>query len=52
VEELLGDKALARQMGDRGRQLVAEQYEFSAYISGLEQLFARVVGEPAFAAVA
>jgi len=52
VEDLLGDKAQARQMGERGRQSVAEQYEFSEYISGLEQLFARVVGEPAFAAVA
>jgi glycosyltransferase involved in cell wall biosynthesis len=52
VEELLGDKTLARQMGERGRQLVAEQYAFSKYISGLEQLFARVVEQPALAAVA
>ncbi len=52
VEELLGDKALARQMGERGRQLVAEQYEFSEYISGLENLFERAVEEPALAAMA
>jgi glycosyltransferase involved in cell wall biosynthesis len=52
VEELLGDKALARQMGERGRQLVAEQYEFSKYIRGLEQMFARAAEQPALAAVA
>src|SRR5436190_12916107 len=42
VEELLGNKALARQMGERGRQAVAEQFEFSKYVSGLEDLFAWV----------
>ena len=52
VEELLGNKALARQMGERGRQLVAEQYEFSDYISGLENLFERAVEQPALAAMA
>ncbi len=52
VEELLGDKALARQMGERGRQLVAEQYDFSEYISGLENLFERAVEEPALAVMA
>lgn len=52
VEKLLGDKALARQMGERGRQLVAEQYEFSKYISGLENLFERVVERPALAVMA
>jgi len=46
VEELLEDKTLARQMGERGRQLVGEQYEFSKYISGLEDLFMRVVEKP------
>src|SRR6185295_5739782 len=49
VEELLGDKALARQMGERGRQLVAEQYEFSKYINGLENLFVRAIEKPALA---
>ena len=51
VEELLGDKALARQMGARGRQLVAEQYAFSGYISGLENLFEQAVEKPALAAM-
>jgi glycosyltransferase involved in cell wall biosynthesis len=52
VEELLNDKAQARQMGERGRQLVAEQYRFSDYISRLEKLFARAVKNPALAAMA
>ena len=52
VEELLGDKALARQMGERGRQLVAERYEFSDYVTGLEELFAQSVKGPEFAATA
>jgi glycosyltransferase involved in cell wall biosynthesis len=45
VEELLRNKTLARQMGERGRQLVSEHYDFSKYISGLENLFARVTAE-------
>ncbi|MCL4176668.1 MAG: glycosyltransferase family 4 protein [Verrucomicrobia bacterium] len=52
VEELLGDKTLARQMGERGRQLVAEQYGFSEYISGLENLFERAVERPVLAVTA
>ena len=52
VEELLGDKALARQMGERGRQLVAERFDFSKYISGLEELFAAAVEQPAATAFA
>jgi len=41
LEELLGNKAVARQMGEYGRQLVAEEFDFSKYVSGLEQVFAR-----------
>jgi len=52
VEELLGDKALARQMGERGRQLVGKQYEFSEYVSGLENLFERAVERPALSVMA
>lgn len=51
VEKLLGDKALARQMGERGRQLVAEQYAFGEYISGLENLFEQAMPKPALAAM-
>jgi glycosyltransferase involved in cell wall biosynthesis len=53
IEALLLDKALARKLGERGRQMVAEQYPFSKYIDGLEELFARVAGrtscQPGFA---
>ncbi len=47
VEELLRDKALARQLGTNGRQWVGERFGFAKYINGLEELFARVaVGAP------
>jgi len=42
VEELLGDKHLARDLGERGRQFVLKECDFSRYINGLESLFARV----------
>jgi glycosyltransferase involved in cell wall biosynthesis len=42
VEELLRDKGLARKMGEHGRQWVGERFGFPKYISGLEDLFARV----------
>jgi glycosyltransferase involved in cell wall biosynthesis len=45
VESLLNDKTMARQMGKNGRLLVSEHYDFSRYITGLEDLFARVVAE-------
>ena len=45
VEGLLRDKTLARQMGEIGRLLVSAHYDFSRYITGLEDLFARVVAE-------
>lgn len=53
VEQLLRDKPLARTLGERGRQFGAERYGFSGYIAGLEEMFARVVGEsPCLAEVA
>jgi len=52
VDELLGSKALARQMGECGRQLVADHYGFPEYVNGLEALFAREVEQPAHAAAA
>src|SRR5947207_14197024 len=45
VEALLGNKTLARQMGELGRQLVSEHYDFSRYMTGIEDLFARVLAE-------
>jgi glycosyltransferase involved in cell wall biosynthesis len=45
VETLLQDKALARQMGEQGRWLASENYDFAKYIAGLEAMFGRVVAE-------
>ena len=45
VQELLLDKNLARQMGERGRRLVDQKFHFSNYISGLERMLARVVDQ-------
>jgi glycosyltransferase involved in cell wall biosynthesis len=42
VEHLLRNKILARQMGERGRQWADERFNFGSYITGLEDLFARV----------
>ncbi len=42
VEQLLVNKTLAREMGERGRQTVAECFSFSKYIDGLENLFTRL----------
>ena len=41
VDILLRDKALARRLGQNGRQFADEQFNFSAYIDGLEDLFSR-----------
>jgi len=52
VDELLRDKALARRMGEHGREWAGERFGFAKYIDGLEELFTRVchprsnVGEP------
>lgn len=45
LDELLRDKALGREMGERGRTLVGEQYEFSKYLDGLEELFIRTADQ-------
>ncbi len=45
LERLLKDKAQARLMGERGRKLVEQKYDFNRYIDSLEDLFARVVRE-------
>lgn len=44
IAELLRDKPLAKKMGEHGRQWVGERFGFPKYISGLENLFARVSG--------
>ena len=45
VEQLLRDKTLGRQMGERGRQLVHEKYDFGRYIQNLETMFGQVIAE-------
>jgi glycosyltransferase involved in cell wall biosynthesis len=45
LEQLLCDKALARQMGERGLELAAERFGFEEYIANLEQMFVRVAAE-------
>lgn len=45
IRQLLTDKALTRRLGGRGKQLVCERFGFEQYISGLEEMFLRVVRE-------
>jgi glycosyltransferase involved in cell wall biosynthesis len=45
LERLLSDKALAREMGSRGLEIVSEKFDFAAYIDGLENFFERVIQE-------
>lgn len=45
VQQLLLDKALARDMGQRAQRLIKQKYDFSEYISGLESLFETVRAE-------
>jgi glycosyltransferase involved in cell wall biosynthesis len=45
VGQLLGDKTLARQLGERGRQLLRDKFSFDQYISGLEEMFSRVINQ-------
>ena len=46
IDDLLRDKAKARQMGERGLEIVSREYDFDEYLTRLEDLFARVAGEP------
>jgi glycosyltransferase involved in cell wall biosynthesis len=45
VETLLADKTLARQLGENGRRLADQRFNFSAYIDGLEKLFTATTGQ-------
>lgn len=45
VEELLRNKTLARRLGEQGRVMVAEYYDFSKYVAGLENVFGRAAGQ-------
>jgi glycosyltransferase involved in cell wall biosynthesis len=45
IEQLLGNKTLAKQLGARGRKLLRDKFNFEQYISGLEEMFARIIGK-------
>jgi glycosyltransferase involved in cell wall biosynthesis len=45
IDQLLGDKALARRLGENGRRFAHEKFNFDHYINGLEQMFDRVISE-------
>ncbi len=45
IEQLLRNKALAREMGEHGHRVVDEQFSFSQYILDLENTFQKVVDE-------
>jgi glycosyltransferase involved in cell wall biosynthesis len=46
VDQLLLYKPLARRLGENGRTIANERFNFSAYIDGLENLFARATARP------
>jgi glycosyltransferase involved in cell wall biosynthesis len=45
VDALLSDKPRARAMGKRGFMRVNQDFDFATYISGLEDLFGRLLGQ-------
>jgi glycosyltransferase involved in cell wall biosynthesis len=45
IDELLANKTRARQLGERGRQLLRDKFNFDQYISGLEKMFSRVINQ-------
>lgn len=45
LEDLLQNKARARQLGENGLRLVSARYDFSSYIAGLEAMFDRAISE-------
>ena len=45
IEQLLRDKPLARRMGECGRRLARDKFDFDRYIRNLEQMFAKVFVE-------
>lgn len=45
LQVLLSNKALARQMGEKGLQIASEKYDFAKYIEQLEKVFEDVVAK-------
>ncbi len=46
LDELLRDKGKAREMGERGLEIVSRDYDFDEYLARLEKLFSTVAQEP------
>ena len=46
IDQLLANKTLARQLGERGRRLLHDKFNFDRYISGLEEMFLRMTNQP------
>jgi glycosyltransferase involved in cell wall biosynthesis len=49
LEQLLRDKNLAKEMGERGWAMAEERFGFDAYIGNLEQMFKQVLAETSLA---
>jgi glycosyltransferase involved in cell wall biosynthesis len=47
VDSLLRDKPLARRLGENGRKVASERFNFGSYIDGLENLFTRAAATSA-----
>jgi glycosyltransferase involved in cell wall biosynthesis len=45
VQHLLVHKDEAREMGENGRQMVAEEHDLDRYVELLEQIFHEVIAE-------
>ena len=45
LDNLLQNKARAKQLGENGLRLVSARYDFPAYIAGLETMFGRAISE-------
>jgi glycosyltransferase involved in cell wall biosynthesis len=43
LDRLLGDKALAKSMGQRGLEIVTDRFDFAGYIDSLELLFGNLI---------
>jgi glycosyltransferase involved in cell wall biosynthesis len=47
VDRLLGEPALAQRLGEQGRALAADRFNFTRYVDGLEDLFGRMTSAEA-----
>jgi hypothetical protein len=43
IDQLLQHKKVARQLGQKGREVAREKFSFTSYIDGLEGMFVRLI---------